>query len=273
MMVGEIGDDHPLARQLEYTAGPHWLHTAYSFHLLEAHQATPALFGQALMAWQGAEGWPSWSLGNHDFARFPTRLGGPAATAAQTDALMAALFCLRGTLFLYQGDELGLPQALVPFDQLQDPYAKRAFTGDSGRDGTRTPFPWTSDKPMAGFTAAAHAWLPVDPRHAEQAVSVQGQTPGSHLDVTRRLIRLRAEHPALRSGDVDLLDAPEPLLAAVRTFEGERVLCAINLGPAPVQFRRPDLASALILDSGLKARRVEGGLDLPPYGAAFLALT
>ena len=272
MMVGEIGDDEPLLRQIEYTDAPDRLHTAYSFHLLEAGHATPDLFSQALQAWDAAAGWPSWSLGNHDFVRFPTRLGGEAVTADQTDALMAALFCLRGTLFLYQGDELGLPQAHVPFELLQDPYARAAYTGDSGRDGTRTPFPWTSNDRMGGFTSALTAWLPPDPRHVAAAADTQIHAAGSHFDVTRRLIGLRSTHPALRSGDAVVLSAPPGVLAVRREEAEERILCVVNLEAAAATFAHPVLASAHLLDSGLKAEFSETTLNLPPFGAAFLVL-
>ena len=271
-MVGEIGDDEPLARQVQYTAGPQRLHTAYSFHLLEADRATPELFSQALLAWVDADGWPSWSLGNHDFARFPSRFGGDGASPEQIDALMAALFCLRGTLFLYQGEELGLPHAQVPFDQLQDPFAKRAFTGGSGRDGARTPFPWTQAVPMGGFTTAPRAWLPVDPRHIEQAADTQLRKPGSHLDVTRRLIRLRAEHSALKTGAVQILPAAPSVLALIRTAGNDRVLCVVNLGNQPAGFAHDELPNATLLDSGLSARLADNQLMLPAYGAAYLAL-
>ena len=102
---------------------------------------------------------------------------------------MAALFCLRGTLFLYEGDELGLPQANVPFEKLRDPYAIAAYTGDSGRDGTRTPFPWSAAAPHAGFTSSDDPWLPIDPRHAAMALDTQEGQPDSHLAVTRELTR------------------------------------------------------------------------------------
>ena len=272
MMVGEIGDSDPLARQQEYTAGCDRLHTAYSFHLLDGGRGSPQLFAQALSAWRGADGWPSWSLGNHDFARFATRLGGPNAGPDQINALLAAHFCMRGTIFVYQGDELGLPQAHVPFDQMQDPFAKRAFTGDSGRDGARTPFPWTAAAPMGGFSTAGDAWLPVDPRHLPLAAEVQAKDPGSHLAVTRRLIALRAAHRALRTGEADLLDAGENILALVRAEKSERILCVINLGGQPGSFSHKELAGATTLDTGLRGRLTGAQVDFPAYGGGFFAL-
>jgi alpha-glucosidase len=271
MMVGEIGDDEPLARQVEYTAEGR-LHTAYSFHLLEASRATPALFAQAVQAWCGAEGWPSWSLGNHDFVRFPTRFGGPDATAAQTRAWLAALFALRGTVFLYQGDELGLPQAEVPFEALQDPFAKRAFVGGSGRDGTRTPFPWSGGEPMGGFTGGSRAWLPLDPRHLAMAADRQQAAADSHLAFTRRLIDLRRRHTPLRIGEAAALTAPDGVLALMRTAGDEQVLCVLNLAEAPATFSLAPWPGAAVLDTGLAAERAGTQLHLPGFGGAYLAL-
>ncbi|MBV9511818.1 MAG: alpha glucosidase [Caulobacteraceae bacterium] len=270
MMVGEIDDDEPLPRQVEYTE-PGRLHTAYSFHLLNGQAAAPRLFAEALNAWTSAAGWPSWSLGNHDVPRFPTRLRGPDAPADLTNALLAALFSLRGTIFLYQGEELGLPQAHVPFDQLQDPFAKRAFVGDAGRDGARTPFPWTSAAPMGGFTRAERAWLPLDPRHLRLAAERQVAAPGSHLDIARRLIRLRAEHPALRIGAAQVLPAPDSLLAVAREAGGRRVFCLVNMSAAAIRFAHPAFAGAVQLNTGLAAELASDELRLPPYGAAYLS--
>ena len=269
MMLGEIGDDDPLARQLEYAA-PGLLHTAYSFHLLDGRKGSAALFKEAIEPWRKAEGWPSWSLGNHDFVRFPTRLAGSNPSADQTDALMAALFCLRGTLFLYEGDELGLPQAHVPFEKLCDPYAIAAYTGDSGRDGTRTPFPWSATAPEAGFTTANDPWLPIDPRHAAAALDTQEGKPDSHLAVTRDLVALRKAHPALKWGSADILDAPAGVLAVLRIHDADQVLCVVNLGAAPVNFEHSVLKGAKLLEASHLAMLIDS-LALGAYGRAFLA--
>ncbi len=272
MMVGEIGDDDDLARQREYTDGPGRLHTAYSFHLLNARRATPELFASAMAAWKGAAGWPSWSLGNHDVPRFPTRFGGPNPPHAQVDGLMAALFAMRGTIFVYQGEELGLPQARVAFDRLRDPYALSSYVGDAGRDGARTPMPWSHTEPMAGFTAANDTWLPIDPAHPPLAPSLQERDPGSHLAVTRRLIALRKAHPALRIGEFETLEAPSLVLAVLRAAGAERVLCVINLGGEATGFSHPALAGGMVLDSGLAASLDGQRLVLPPFGGAMVLL-
>src|SRR5690606_12991132 len=102
--IGEIEDEEPQKIQREYTSGPDRLHSAYSFFLLRAQEATPALFLEAMDGWDGAAGWPSWSLSNHDVIRCATRFA--HNDPERVKQLLAILLCLRGTTFLYQGDEL-----------------------------------------------------------------------------------------------------------------------------------------------------------------------
>ena len=267
MAVGEIFDDAPLERQREYTDGEDRLHTAYSFFLLDADAATPALFAQALRAWEGAAGWPSWSLSNHDVIRFPTRFGAVGDTA-RIKSLLALLLCLRGSVFLYQGDELGLPHAHVPYERLRDPFAIAAWTGGSGRDGARTPLPWTG-APGAGFSTA-EPWLPVDPLHLPLSVEAQGGDPDSVLNFLRGFLRLRKELEMLRTGEVALRPAPEDVLAFERSGEGGRVLCVFELAGRPAHF--PADAGAALVETGLGGQLQGGEVVLPPYGGALLRL-
>ncbi len=268
MAVGEIVDPAPLERQRQYTEPPDRLHTAYSFYLLDARAATPALFAGALEAWAGAAGWPAWSLGNHDVPRFASRLA-RSGTRQEAKILLAALVCLRGTVFLYQGEELGLPQAHVPFEALRDPFAIAAWAGGAGRDGARTPMPWTADGPGAGFSATAETWLPIDPAHRPLAVDVQEADEGSVLAFTRRLVALRRSWAALRLGEAVVLDAPPGVLAFERALPGERLLCVFELAGAAAEFATrgrwellAPFADAVTLRRGL--------LRLTPYGGAVL---
>lgn len=268
MAVGEIFDDAPLERQREYTDGADRLHTAYSFFLLDAAQATPELFAQALRAWEGAAGWPSWSLSNHDVVRFPTRLGA-AGDPHRIKALLALLLCLRGSAFLYQGDELGLPHGEVPFDRLRDPFAIAAWTGGSGRDGARTPMPWDGGV-NAGFSAAAQTWLPVDPAHRALAVEAQAADPESVLSFVRRFLMLRRELEMLRTGEVMLHPAPEGVLAFERAGESGRVLCLFELAGREGRFTAPE--SSALVETGLGGMLQAGTVVLPAYGGALFLL-
>lgn len=265
MTVGEVVDFPPLERQQEYTLPPDRLDTAYSFYLLSATEASPGLFSQALNSWAKAPGWPSWSLGNHDVARFPTRLA-HSGDPAQVKVLLAVLMCLRGTIFLYQGDELGLPQAQVPFAALRDPFAIAAYTGGAGRDGARTPMPWTADGPAAGFSTSADTWLPVDPAHRALSAAGQEGDPHSTLAFTRKLLGLRRELAPLRLGDATILDAPSGVLAFERTWQNEALICVFELAGHAARFAAPAGAEELL---GFGVEAEEGGaLRLQPFAAA-----
>ena len=271
MTVGETVAEHALELQQEYTEGRDRLHTAYSFYLLTARAASPELFAHALTSWTGASGWPSWSLGNHDVARFPTRLtanGDPRAVKG----LLALLLCLRGTAFLYQGDELGLPQAQVPFERLRDPFAIAAYTGDAGRDGARTPMPWRSGDANGGFSSAAETWLPTDPAHLPLAADVQDPDAESFLNFTRGFLTLRKTVPALRTGEATVLDAPPGVLAFERTLKNERLLCVFELSGQAAVFAHPGIAVEGAVASFADAAVSAGRIELPAFGVALVRL-
>lgn len=267
MTVAEIGSDSYIRRSIQYTS-PGRLHTAYNFMLLENGPLTPALIRSALAEWSCDDAWPSWSFSNHDVVRARTRWGGDEACDDFAVVLLAALLCLRGTIFLYQGEELGLPQAIVPFDRLQDPEGVRFWPESLGRDGCRTPIPWRAGDANAGFSRA-EPWLPVDLRHRRFAVDRQSDEPGSILNKTRGFIEFRRRHPALRLGDIAFVDAPERVLAFTRSHGSEKLYCAFNLGGG-TEAIEPPAGTNHLADFGLSARLDRGALVLPPYGGAIL---
>lgn len=267
MTVAEIGSDSYIRRSIEYTS-PKRLHTAYNFMLLENGPLTPALIKSAFAEWNCDDAWPSWSFSNHDVVRARTRWGGDKACDDFAIVLLAALLALRGTIFLYQGEELGLPQANVPFDRLQDPEGVRFWPDSLGRDGCRTPMPWREGDANAGFSRA-EPWLPVDVRHKQFAVDRQSVDPGSVLNKTREFIELRRRHRAFRLGDIAFVDASERVLAFTRTHRGDQLFCAFNLGGETESVEVPNGARPLA-DCGLSARLEGGALILPPFGGAIL---
>ncbi|GIX19643.1 MAG: hypothetical protein KatS3mg120_1319 [Erythrobacter sp.] len=195
----------------------------------------------SLAQWDGepGEGWPSWAFSNHDAPRCVSRWarGGDHAAAARLSLMV--LLCLRGNPIIYQGEELGLPQGEVPFEDLQDPEAIANWPHTLGRDGARTPLPWAADAPQAGFSSANRTWLRLDPAHVPLAVDRQAADPGSTLAYARALLRLRRSLPALIAGDITLIDTPEPLLAFVRKDGPSRVLCVFNLGEEALAWQPP----------------------------------
>ena len=139
---------------------------------------------------------------------------------------------------IYQGEELGLPQGDVPVERLRDPEAIANWPLTLGRDGARTPMPWRSDRPNAGFSEG-EPWLPLDPSHRALAVDAQETDPDSMLHFTRRAIGLRRRFEALRSGNIVFQDAPETLLMFSRGCGRDEMLCVFNFGARPVDWTLP----------------------------------
>ena len=229
--VAEIGGDGSDWVRKAYTQ-PGRLETAYGFDFLYADHLTPAAVRAALSQWPGAEGegWPSWAFENHDAPRAVSRWALPEHRDAFARAKMMLLAGLRGNIFLYQGEELGLTQTAVPFEKLRDPEAIANWPLTLSRDGARTPMPWTADGAGHGFTSG-EPWLPFGTDHAGMAVDVQEADAGSLLHWTRRVLAVRRAAPALRWGTLRFLDAPADVVAFEREHDGERLLCVVNLSP------------------------------------------
>jgi alpha-glucosidase len=169
------------------------------------------------------------------------------------------LMSLRGNVFLYQGEELGLPQAQIGFADLKDPEALANWPLTLGRDGARTPMPWRQDAPHAGFSTV-RPWLPVPEDHAPLAVDAQEHDRESTLSLARRCIALRRSHAALRLGALRLLETSSAILSVERSFAAERLLCVFNLGATLYNIAPPPSGKWRVLES---VGRVSGW-TLPP---------
>ncbi len=224
------GEDADREMQV-FTAGDDRLNSGYGFHFLYAPELTSELVRDVAGVWDGraGQGWPSWTFSNHDAPRAVSRWAAGRDPRAMARMAMLLLLTLRGNAILYQGEELGLPQAEVPFDRLVDPEAIANWPETLGRDGARTPIPWAADAPGAGFSNA-EPWLPLDPRHIPLAVDRQEGDPGSMLHLTRRLVAFRRSHPALTHGAMSIVDDWKALLAFERRLGDRRLLCVFNLG-------------------------------------------
>jgi len=238
--VAEVGGEQADREMKLFTAGDQRLHSAYGFNFLYADTLTPDLVRDMALLWEDKPGvgWPSWAFSNHDAPRHVSRWAPPEQRASYAAMAMLLLVAFRGNAFLYQGEELGLPQAHVPFEKLQDPEAIANWPETQGRDGARTPMPWLADAAQAGFSAA-EPWLPVDPAHIPLAVDRQEADPASMLHLTRRLVALRKTERALRVGSIQPVDAPTPLIAFERAAGNERLLCVFNVGDEAVAWELP----------------------------------
>ena len=230
MSVAEIESDDNLGRSIEYAKSPERLHTAYNFHFLRTDDASPSRVRSGMEAWEDVGAWPSWSLSNHDIVRAATRWSGGAPSPARSRFLLALLLSLRGTVFLYQGEELGLTQGVVPFEKLVDPEAIAFWPENMGRDGCRVPMPWTDADERSGFTTG-DPWLPLDDDQRRLAVSVQEGDDNSTLAFARRFMETRAGLAAMIRGDMRFRDtAHDDVLVFERSAGGETLLCAFNFG-------------------------------------------
>ncbi len=234
--VAEVGGEQALAEMKSFTAGSELLNTSYGFDFLFAEQLSPALILDALAQWPGepGEGWPSWAFSNHDAPRVVSRWDDGSDSDERAKTLLALLMCLRGNVFLYQGEELGLPQAKLAFADLRDPEGIANWPLTQGRDGARTPMPWREDAPNAGFSTGK-PWLPIPAEHAARAVSVQDGQAESVLMCARGLIELRRSTPALKTGSFRPLSLPAPLLGFDRQEGQSQVRCLFNLGSGSIR--------------------------------------
>ncbi|MDH3262933.1 MAG: alpha-amylase family glycosyl hydrolase, partial [Paracoccaceae bacterium] len=211
------------------------------------------------------DGWACWAFSNHDVVRHPTRWN----LSEEAIRLYAGLLLsLRGTVCLYQGEELGLTEAYVAYEDLQDPYGIEFWPKFRGRDGCRTPLPWVQDNANGGFTDAK-PWLPMAVEHLDRAVARQDGDGESTLAFYRALIAFRKAHPAFAKGKLVIVGARDDYLSLVREHEGARVFAAFNLSAMETPVTLPN--GTWRQDKGAPFRAVvsEKGIMLPPWQAYF----
>ncbi|NJQ05204.1 glycoside hydrolase family 13 protein [Streptomyces lonarensis] len=233
------------------------LHQAFNFHYLDTGWDAAALrrvIDSSLDAMRPVAAPTTWVLSNHDVVRHRTRLGEAPGRDRAASLLMLAL---PGSAYVYQGEELGLPEVTdLPDEVRQDPSFFKDNGQDGMRDGCRVPLPWTREGSSLGFGPGG-SWLPQPAAWGELSVEAQTGDPASTLELYRAALRLRREHPALGAGTgVEWLDAPEGVLALRRTAaDGSAVVVVANTTGAPVEQDAVPAGSEVLLAS----RPYEGG--------------
>ncbi len=269
--LGEISSEDSLATMADYTAGAR-LHMGYSFELLTEDFSAAHIRGTVRrLEAQMTEGWPCWAISNHDVERVLSRWGNGDASAPLANLFTAMVCSLRGSVCVYQGEELGLTEADVPYESLRDPYGIAFWPQFKGRDGCRTPMPWSDADAQAGFSHGM-PWLPVPEEHRMRAVAQQQIDPHSVLNGFRAFMRWRHAYPALRWGDIEIVETGEPVLAFIRRLDSEALLVMFNLGATAVELSLPPLPGRLTVveGHGLQAGSIHGDtLSLPGHGAWF----
>ncbi len=269
--VGEVGDAQiGLKIVADYTSGGDKMHMCYGFDFLAPERPTGTKVERVLTDFdrEAAEGWSCWAFSNHDVVRHASRWS-IGDTALKVYA--ALLMSLRGSICLYQGEELGLTEAELAYEDLQDPYGKEFWPRFKGRDGCRTPMVWQADNRNGGFSDA-RPWLPVVPEHLRRAVSEQAGDPESMLSFYTTMLAFRRAHAALATGEHRIVAATDTVFAQIRESDGERIFCAFNLSDADQQVALPEGAHNQFGDLPFTAK-VEGAvLHLPPWQAFFSAV-
>ena len=264
--VAEVGGDEAETEMRAFTAGEDHLNSAYGFNFLYADRFTPGLICSALAQWpdEAGLGWPSWAFENHDAPRALSRWCAPADRANFARMKMLLLGCLRGNIIIYYGEELGLTQVDIPFDQLHDPEAIANWPLTLSRDGARTPMPWNADAAHGGFTAG-EPWLPLGALNQQIAVDSQQADPASLLNYTKSVLGLRNANPALHHGVVTGCTAEGSLLDLTRSANAQQVRCVFNMSPDPIPLAGID-------GTILFAANAATPDTLPPFGALILEI-
>jgi alpha-glucosidase len=244
MAIGEVWvfDDE---RQAAYLR-PDELQLAFNFRLLTAGWSAEELCSAVEHSLAAVAGTPApacWVLSNHDRPRHVTRYGGGATGTRRARAAALLQLALPGVAYVYNGDELGLPDVELPDEVLQDPVWERSGHTQRGRDACRVPLPWAGSAPPYGFSTTADTWLPMPDGWGPLTVAAQTADAGSMLSLYRSALALRRSSPAFAGEGLQWLPAPDGCLAFRRPGG---LVCLLNASAAdvPLPEGRVLLASA-----------------------------
>lgn len=272
VLLGELSSEAGAIRRAVAITGSQRLHMAYALGMMKSPFTAEAFrraLAEAVLEKNGTGSF-CWAFSNHDVSRVVSRWNPEASESLAFLRLQSTLLlCLPGSVCLFQGEELGLPDARLSLDQIRDPFGLAFAPAYLGRDAARTPLPWQATALNLGFSSAQRTWLPVAPEHAALAVDRQMGDPQSALAWYRRMIAWRKRHPALVTGELELIGVPEPALAFARRGTSESILACFNLAAEAIELRLSDLPQFRCLDEpGFTAASGGEWLSLPPFGIA-----
>jgi alpha-glucosidase len=248
---------HPPVNATRYVR-PDELHQVFNFDLLDAPFISSHLYdvmSRSIELMKSVNTLPTWALSNHDSPRVASRVG-----EQQSRALALFVFGLPGSTYIYAGQELGLPDGVIPDESRQDPIYLRTQGLQKGRDGARVPLPWNGDKAPFGFTSGA-PWLPIQDSWKELTVEKQLSEPKSSLNLYRNALNLRAEH-LVNNAEIEWIESPlhgskNPSLLAYRRGN---VSVYMNLGESLVEVEIT--GKVLIVSAGTPDGR-DGKITIP----------
>ena len=205
----------------------------------------------------------TWCLSNHDSARVPTRLGGGEQGLRRARAMALIAHVLPGSVYVFQGEELGLTDVDLPDDARQDPVYFRTNGEQKGRDGARVPIPWSGDAPPYGFSTTTQTWLPMPAGWSASTVAAESEDPSSTLAQYRTMLRLRHQDPALVNDSMDVT-LEGSLLTITR---GNSLACIVNFGTTD-----QTVGGTVLVASSSDVVERDGSVTLPADCGAWLSL-
>lgn len=266
--LGEINSEDSLKTLSEYTQGDSRLHMGYNFELL-ADEFSVEHIKNTVNSLESVieEGWPCWAVSNHDVTRVVSRWGDGKNNQSFAKMSLALAASLRGTLCVYQGEELGFTEAEIEKDQLQDPFGIEFWPEFKGRDGCRTPIAWNHNLPNAGFSSST-SWLPLSQEHINNNVELQHQDANSVLNFYKLFLKWRKKQAALIEGDIEFIEtAPDGLLIFKRKLASGSLTACFNLTPSNIEWTNDTSASHQF---GIGTSRSKKTITFTPYGFCFL---
>jgi alpha-glucosidase len=271
MLVGEVYVDGPEKAARYLGENGDGLHMAFNFSFMYS-KFSAKRFQAEVEAWESAvagKGWPAYFLSNHDYKRHISRYANGKWTEARARVAAAMLLTLRGTPFLYQGEEIGMREVWFWKSEVLDPVGRKYWPFHLGRDGARTPMQWTASK-NAGFSDA-EPWLHVHKDYRKINVAYEEKDPDSLLNFYKKLIHLRKANPALQTGDyVALAGVPEEVFSYFREGEGQKILVALNFSEKPVHISTSSnsgVAKKLLSHPDMADETIQlNDVELRPYG-------
>lgn len=263
--VGEIENEDPAVTACYYGDNDE-LHMNFYFDLMFCTWKAEA-FRRCIDRWENVlpEGaWPAYTFSNHDQDRAFSKHDSRGKGDARARAMALMLLTLRGTPFIYYGEEIGMKNAKILKSELKDPVGIKYYPVYRGRDGARTPMQW-EDAPAAGFTTG-EPWLPVGPEIDKRNVSVEEKNPGSLLNLYKKLIRIRKEKPVLQRGSYRSLEkgVPKNCYLYLRELDDEKLLVAINFShkEVTIPLTQKDKAFDILISTDSQREELKAGQDI-----------
>lgn len=267
--VGEVGDAQRGLEILgEYTAGDDLMHMCYAFEFLtnDRPEAADIVSVMGKVDEVATDGWVCWAFSNHDVIRQASRWN---LSDEGLKLMTTLMMSLRGSACIYQGEELGLREADVSFDDLQDPYGIKFWPEFKGRDGCRTPMVWNHHNKHAGFSTSK-PWLPIDPVHYKHSSEISEKNSASLLHHYRRAIAFRNAQPVLRVGASSKVCAEGEVVYFTRSYQDSMLFCAFNLSDERASLHLPDESMSLLTTELNTSSQIDNNtVVLEPWQAAF----